>query len=106
MDEELLAGLFLGMFFSLPFGWFLRSAVQWRRDARRAAPLPPPAPPPAILPPGISPERVETLLERIGQRMESLEDRVEFTERLMDERSRRTSVFESSVAARDPASAQ
>jgi hypothetical protein len=99
--DEFMVGLFLGTVFSLPFGWFLRSAAQWRRDARRA-PQPPPAAPPPIVPPGISPERVEKLLERIAQRMESLEERVEFTERLMDDRSRRVAEF----AARDPASSR
>ena len=85
MEEEVLAGLVLGLFLWLPFGWFLRSAWQWRREAKRVEPpvvreAVQPAPPPEN-------RRVELLLERLVHRLESVEERVDFTEQLLDNRS-------------------
>ena len=86
--EDAIIGLFWGFVFGTPVGYFLRSTVQWRREAREATrTLAPPAPAPA--PPATSGEtRLERLLERLNQRMESLEDRIDFTERLLDSRGK------------------
>lgn len=76
----------VAMLLAFSAGWFLRSATQWRRDAKRARveivhAAPPPAPPPAAIEP-----RVERLLERLTERMETLEDRIDFAERILDAR--------------------
>jgi hypothetical protein len=86
--EEFVIGLFWGVVFATPTGYFLRSAVQWRREARDATRIsaPPPAPPhPA---PVAGEVRMERLLDRLSQRMETLEDRIDFTERLLDSRGK------------------
>lgn len=84
MEEILLNILVVG----IPVGWFLRSAEQWRRDAKRARKIapPPPAPAPPAAPPVSIEPRIERLLERLSQRMETLEDRIDFAERLLDAR--------------------
>jgi hypothetical protein len=85
MEEEVFAGLILGAFLWLPVGWFLRSALQWRREARRVEhpvvqQVVQPAPPPES-------RRLELLLERLVHRVESVEERIDFTEQLLDSRS-------------------
>ena len=95
MEEEILAGMILGMMFALPFGYFLRSAVQWRREARRVAP--PVTQPVAISATEAPAEaRVVKALERLNHRLESVEERMEFTESILDSRSM------SSPSRRDP----
>jgi hypothetical protein len=85
MEEEILMTLLTGF----GAGWFLKTAFIWRRDAKKvlppevrvvtaAAPPPPPAP---------TETRIERLLEKMNQRLEALEDRIDFTERLLDTRS-------------------
>jgi hypothetical protein len=87
--EDAIIGLFWGMVFGTPVGWFLRSAAQWRREARRVAP--PAAPPQVHAAPVAAPAsteiRVERLLDRLNQRLETLEDRLDFAERLLDSRT-------------------
>lgn len=84
MQAEIIASIILGFWMGAPVGWFLKSAFTWRREARRLAnpepmPLPPSAPP--------IDSRLEKLVERFSQRLETLEDRLEFTERLLESRT-------------------
>jgi hypothetical protein len=107
MEEEIIFGLFWGLVFGTPIGWFLRSAAQWRREARRIpAPInqpvavsPPPPPPPLEA-------RLERTLDRLNNRLETLEDRIDFAERLLDTRSvggHKPESFDSKVTPlRDP----
>jgi hypothetical protein len=88
MEEEIIAGLILGFWIGAPVGWFLKAAFTWRRDAKRlshteAKPVPAPPQQPA---PQVN-SRLESLMERLNQRLETVEDRLEFTERLIDARS-------------------
>jgi hypothetical protein len=102
MDEEIIIGLFWGVLMALPFGWFLRSAAQWRRDARR---LEAPVVQPIVMsssPASPADARLEKVLERLTQRLESMEDRIEFTERLLDARTTERKSADLS-RARDPA---
>ncbi|MGH7468297.1 MAG: hypothetical protein ACRENP_09955 [Longimicrobiales bacterium] len=86
MDEEIFIGLFWGVLMALPFGWFLRSAAQWRREARQNQV---PVVQPVVVSPSTPPAeaRLEKVLERLTQRLETVEDRIDFTERLLDARS-------------------
>jgi hypothetical protein len=90
MREEEIAMLIIGMWFGAPIGWFMKTALTWRRDAKRLAAetkaSAPPAPPPK---PAVSPAleaRLEQLVDRVNQRLEGIEDRLEFTERLIESR--------------------
>jgi hypothetical protein len=105
MEEEIVFSLFWGLVFGTPIGWFLRSAAQWRRDAKRI-------PSPVIQPVAISPPqpppteaRLERVLDRLSHRLETLEERIDFAERLLDTRSagHRPEVFDAKVTPlRDP----
>jgi hypothetical protein len=75
-------------------GWFLKTALIWRRDARKAEArqeLPPaparPAPQPHVAP--AMENRLERLVDLVNRRLEAIEDRMDFAERLLDSRSPR-----------------
>lgn len=87
MPEEILVGLFVGFWMGAPIGWFMKSAFTWRRDAKRLANSEPkPVASPEASAPGMN-ARMESLMERLAQRLETVEDRLEFTERLLDART-------------------
>jgi hypothetical protein len=89
MGEEEIAMLIIGMWFGAPIGWFMKTALTWRREARRLAaearPSPSP-PPPQLAVPAVLESRLEQLVDRMNQRLEGIEDRLEFTERLLESR--------------------
>jgi len=85
MPEE----VFFTLLFGFGTGWFLKTALIWRRDAKKA--LPPETRVVTVAPaasPATQEARIERLLEKLGQRMEALEDRIDFAERLLDDRNR------------------
>jgi hypothetical protein len=87
MQEEVIAGIILGFWMGAPIGWFMKAALTWRRDARRATQgESKPAVPPVQPVPQLT-ARIESLMERLSQRLETVEDRLEFTERLLDART-------------------
>ena len=86
MPEE----IFFTLLFGFGAGWFLKTAFIWRRDAKKALPAETRVVTvaPAATVPASTETRLERLLEKLGQRMEALEDRIDFTERLLDKRNR------------------
>ncbi len=88
MPPEIVFSLFFGTCVGIPVGYFFKAAMNWRREAKRQAL---PAPEVRLIPAQQSPSlepRLERLLEKVGQRLEAIEDRLEFTERLLDARTK------------------
>jgi hypothetical protein len=85
--EEALIGLFWGLVFGTPVGWFLRSAAQWRREAKRLTQPIQVVAPQEHRPTQPVEARVERALDRLNQRLETMEDRLDFAERMLDTRS-------------------
>jgi hypothetical protein len=88
MEEEVIAGIILGFWMGAPIGWFMKAALTWRRDAKRATQggESKPAAAPVQPVPQLT-ARIESLMDRLNQRLETVEDRLEFTERLLDART-------------------
>ncbi|MGH7553202.1 MAG: hypothetical protein ACREMQ_09290 [Longimicrobiales bacterium] len=107
MEEEIVFSLFWGLVFGTPIGWFLRSAAQWRREAKRIpAPVIQPVAISSPQPPPPTEARLERVLDRLSHRLETVEERIEFAERLLDTRSagsHRPEAFDAKVTPlRDP----
>lgn len=88
--EEFVAGLFFGGLFAFPTGWFLKTAFVWRREARKATTQV--EPPRSVSQPtpqasAAVENRLERLVDLVNRRLEAMEDRMEFAERLLDSRS-------------------
>jgi hypothetical protein len=86
MPEE----IFVTLLFGFGTGWFLKTALIWRRDAKKALPAETRVVTvaPAVAATPAQEARIERLMEKLGQRLEALEDRIDFTERLLDSRNR------------------
>jgi hypothetical protein len=89
--EEFIAGLFFGGLFAFPTGWFLKTAFVWRREAKKMAQpegrvINQSAPAPSHAAAGVE-SRLERMVDLVNRRLEAMEERMEFAERLLDSRS-------------------